>query len=362
MNATPQGDRMTPKERMAAFAAGREIDRIPCSPMYGEHACRLIGVTVSEYSHSAELLAKAQIAAFRAYRPDSIGFGPGLFGIAEAMGTKLAFPEDGMPYVEEPVLQDWSGLDRLTPSDPYRDGRVPLYLRALESVREQIGNEVPLGSSVGGPFTAAANLRGTVNFLKDLHRRPELVHRLLQLVTESALRYIDAVCDLGLKPSISEPTASGTVIGAAQFREFAKPYLKMYADRIIERCGSGPMLHICGDTSRIWGDMVETGATTLSLDNVVDLAEAKSAVGDRACLTGNVHPVMTMMRGTRDQVLAEARECIRKAYDNPRGYILSSGCALPLDTPPENVIALMDAARIYGRWPVDPEQRNSGQV
>jgi uroporphyrinogen-III decarboxylase len=61
MNATPQGDRMTPKERMAAFAAGREIDRIPCSPMYGEHACRLIGVTVSEYSHSAELLAKAPL-------------------------------------------------------------------------------------------------------------------------------------------------------------------------------------------------------------------------------------------------------------------------------------------------------------
>ncbi len=362
MSAEIPEDRMTPRQRMAAFATGREIDRLPCSPLIGEHACRLTGVTVSRYSHSAELMAEAQIAAFRAYRPDSIGFGPGLFGIAEAMGTRLAFPENGMPYVEDPALKDWADLDRLAPADPHRDGRLPLYLRALEIVREQIGSEAPVGSSVGGPFTAAANLRGTVDFLKDLLRRPEQVHRLLRLVTESALRFIDAVCDLGLKPGISEPTASGTVISASQFREFAQPYLKLYADRIIERCGSGPQLHICGDTSRIWPEMADTGAGTLSLDNMNDLAEAKAAVGKRVCLTGNVHPVMTLMRGTRDQVLSEARECIRKAYDSPKGYILSSGCALPLDTPPDNVVALMDAARTYGRWPIDPERLMAGPV
>lgn len=212
-----------------------------------------------------------------------------------------------------------------------------------------------VGSSVGGPFTAAASLRGTEHFLRDLHKQPEMAHRLLQLVTESALRYIDAVCDLGLKPSISEPTASGTLISAKQFREFALPYLRIYADRIIQRCGSGPMLHICGNTSHIWSDMTDTGASILSLDNQIDLAEAKKTVGNRVCLAGNVRPVETLMKGTREQVHAEAKQCLRKAHDNPKGYILSSGCALPLDTPPENVVALMDAARIYGRMPILPE-------
>jgi uroporphyrinogen decarboxylase len=153
---------------------------------------------------------------------------------------------------------------------------------------------------------------------------------------------------------IHEPTASGTLISAEQFKVFAKPYLKMYADRIIERSGSGPTLHICGNTSRIWSDMADTGATILSLDNQIDLADAKEAVGDRVCLMGNVRPIETLMKGTREQVLVEAKECLRKAHDNPKGYILSSGCGLPLDTPPENVVALMDAARIYGRMPIDP--------
>lgn len=39
-------DQMTPLERMAAFARGMEIDRLPCAPIIGEHACRLTGVTV----------------------------------------------------------------------------------------------------------------------------------------------------------------------------------------------------------------------------------------------------------------------------------------------------------------------------
>jgi len=183
-----------------------------------------------------------------------------------------------------------------------------------------------------------------------------MVHRLLQLTTQSIFNYIDAVCDLGLKPGLGEPTASGSLISARHFREFVKPYLKQCTDHIIERCGSGPTLHICGDTSRIWTDMVETGAAILSLDNLIDLEEAKRAVGSRVCLEGNVRPVDTLMKGSREQILEEAKECIRKTYDSPKGFILASGCGLPLATPPENVIALMDAARQYGRIPIDPSQ------
>lgn len=347
-------DQMTPRERMAAFAAGKPVDRIPCMPLVGEHACRLIGASVSAYSHSATLMANAQIAAYQTYHCDSAGLGPGLFGIAEAMGTKMTFPPDGMPYVSDPVLKDWNQLGQLEPADPRKDGRLPLYLEALARVNEAIGTDVGVGSSVGGPFTAAASLRGTEHFLKDLRKNTDLAHQLLQLVTESALNYIDAVCDLGLKPSISEPTASGTLISNRQFREFAQPYLKQYADRIIERCGSGPMLHICGNTSRIWPEMADIGTTILSLDNIIDLAEAKATVGDRVVLAGNVKPIETLMKGSRAQIAADVKECLRKASDSPRGYILSSGCAIALDTPPDNILAFMEAARTLGSYPYDP--------
>jgi len=355
MNCAIEKDEMTPKERMSAFAKGEEIDRIPCFPFMGDTMTPLIGKKLSAYYHSPEVMAEVEIACFKMFGHDGVGVGPGLHAIPEAMGTKLKFPDNGVAFVSEPFLQDYADLDKLSPADPYSDGRLPLYLKALRIVNEEIGDQVSVGSGVGGPFTAAAGLRGTENFLRDLRKNPEMAHRLLELVTESALRYIDAVCDMGLTPSIAEPTATGTLISAGQFQIFAVPYLKKYVERIVERCGKGPSLHICGNSKSIWQCMVDTGAPLLSLDNQVDLAEAKEAVGDKVCLMGNVRPVETIRRGTREQILAEAKECLRKAYDNPKGFILATGCQIPVGTPPENIIALMDAARIYGRMPIDPE-------
>lgn len=356
MSVELHGDRMTSKERMGAFAAGKEIDRIPCSLFLGETAAHFIGKTVSEYHHSPAVMAEAEVAVFRMFGQDGVGVGPGLFGIAEAMGTRLNFPEDGIAFVAEPVLQDWSDLDRLEPPDPHRDGRLPLWLEALQSLKEKLGDQVNVGTSVGGPFTIAGSLRGTAQFLRDLRKSPELAHRLLKLATESALRYIDAACDLGIPPGFGDPIASGTVISTTLFREFAQPYLKICMDRVIERCGKGTMLHICGDSSRIWADMADTGAATLSLDNMNDLAEAKAAVGDRVCLMGNVAPVTTIGKGKPEDVITGARACLRKAYDSPKGFILSPGCQIPIGAPVENIHALMDAARTYGRWPIDPER------
>jgi uroporphyrinogen decarboxylase len=113
---------------------------------------------------------------------------------------------------------------------------------------------------------------------------------------------------------------------------------------------------MCGNTSRIWKEMADTGAGVLSLDNAIDLARAKVEVGHRVPLLGNVHPTEVMYLGTPDDVRANVRACLAKAWDTPKGYILGLGCGLPIDTPPENILALVDAAREYGRWPLDPER------
>ena len=143
----------------------------------------------------------------------------------------------------------------------------------------------------------------------------------------------------------AEPAASGTLISAKQFREFALPYLKELVDAIKGFTGGAePSLHICGDSSKIWPEMADTGATVLSLDDVVDLAAAPAPVGDRVALIGNVTPTATMVLGTPRDVYANAKECFEKGAGNPKGYILGLGCALPINTPPENVRALIDAA------------------
>ena len=114
---------------------------------------------------------------------------------------------------------------------------------------------------------------------------------------------------------------------------------------------SAPSLHICGNTKRMWALMADAGAGSLSLDDTIDLSEAKKVVGDRVILVGNVKPTQTMYLGNPADVERDVKECLRNAYDNPKGYILSLGCGLPIDTPPENIFALREAARKFGKYP-----------
>ncbi|HJV64512.1 MAG TPA: uroporphyrinogen decarboxylase family protein [Geomonas sp.] len=355
MGADTCKETMTSKERTVAALTGQPYDRIPVNLLISDHAARVIGVSVGDYNNSAELMAMGQIAAWRRYGADNVNTGPGLTGIAEAIGSRVAFP-DSTPYIAVNVAAEEAVLDSLTVPDPERDGRLPLFLDAASLVLKEIGDQVPLSMTCAGPFTTAAGIRGTERFLRDLRRNPGLAHRLLQLSTASIISFAKAALQRGARIGLADPTASGTMISAGLFESFALPYLQEVCLAVKGHSGSAPSLHICGNSTRIWRQMADTGASVLSLDDEVDLAEAKRQVGDRVALLGNVRPTAVMYLGGPDDVRANACDCLAKGWDNPKGYLLGLGCGLPIDTPPANIDALVEAARDYGRWPLDPSR------
>ena len=81
--------------------------------------------------------------------------------------------------------------------------------------------------------------------------------------------------------------------------------------------------------------------------------QAKGYVGDKLPIVGNVDPVEVMMLGSIEDVYKAVRCCIEDAYDSPKGYLLSTGCGIPINSPIENIDALMDAGRKYGKWPIN---------
>jgi uroporphyrinogen decarboxylase len=340
---------MTSKERVFAALTGQPYDRIPVFMLLSDQAARTIGVTVGEYQNSARLLAHGQLTAWRSYGMDMINTGPGLTGIAEAAGSRLAFPDD-TAYVVDTVIKEFSDLDRLKTPDPNKDGRLPLFLEATDIVMNEVGDQVVVSLTTAGPFTTASGLRGTEQLMRDLRRNPDFVHRLMRFATDSTTRFVREVLKLGARVGIAEPVASGTLISRKQFLEFIAPYLKELFNEIKVLSGAAPSLHICGNTSRIWNDMADCGAGTLSLDDEIDLAEARAAVGDRVALVGDIRPTTTMALGTLEDVRLNVIECLQKGVGSPKGYILGLGCALPINTPIENIHALMSAARDYGRY------------
>jgi uroporphyrinogen decarboxylase len=215
---------------------------------------------------------------------------------------------------------------------------------------------VPVTVGLVGPFTNASNLIGANNLAKQMILNPEAVHQLCRISLETCLRYASAIMDLDASPSLTDAMSSSTVISPRHFEEFSLPYLKALIDLIHSRRFKAT-LHICGKTSPIWEKMAEAGADCISIDNEADLAAAKERVGDRLRLMGNVKPSEVMLQGSPVDVKRAVIECVRKAYDSPKGYIIASGCSLPTETPFENIHAMLDAAREIG-YPISPERLN----
>lgn len=347
-------DQMTPIERMTAYSRGEAIDRLPCVPIVGNTAARVIGAKVSEFRGNGKLIAKAQVEAYKMFGYDVIRVFTDLYTQAEAMGAKVNYPPDETAYLAEPAINDLAEIDKLKPADPYKDGNLPSHLEAMEIAVDEVGHEAVVTGAVTCPFTNAAFLIGADNLAKLTIKNPEAVHKLCRLSLETSLRYAGAIIDAGCTPSLTDAMSSGTVIGPKQFREFSLPYLTELISYIHSR-GRSVTLHICGRTNKIWDMMVDAGADCISIDNEASLLDAKAKVGHRVRLMGNVRPSEVMLEGTPELVRKSVIECIRLAHDNPKGYIVASGCSLPTETPFENIHAMMDTVREIG-YPVNLEQ------
>ena len=274
--------------------------------------------------------------------------------MAEAMGSEIKYSKNNVAQLAKPALR-LSEVDNAKLVDVDKDGRLPIILDAVRKVKDRLGKEVSVSASVTGPLSIAAMVLGTEQLLIGMIKKPEKVHQLMKVIVENNNRLIKRLVEMGVSIGFPDPVSSTALISVEQYRKFSLPYFKKNVD-YVKSLGGGCGLHICGTSRKLWEDLRDTGIGAFSLDNVESLEEAKIVLGGTMGIQGNVPPVDVMKLGTPHDVLRAARECIRQGWDSPNGFTLTSGCQMPANTPEENMQALMDAARIFGRWPIDPEK------
>lgn len=345
-------DELTALERDKLYGQGKPVDRIPCCLDTGETMAPLLNISLNDYYHSAEKMFELEMYLYDTFHSDGAGLSTTLRGMAEAMGSKILYFDNNIAQLGDPVLKNIEDVDQLKLVDVEKDGRLPIILEGLKMVKDALGDKVPVSASVTGPFTIAAMVMGTAPLLKATRKHPDKVKQLMEVVTENNRRYIERLLDMGVGIGFCDPVSSSSILNVKQYEEFSLPYLKKNVDYIKEN-GGGCGLHICGKSRILWDSFKDCGIGTFGLDNIESLAEAKEVLGPYVCIQGNVPPIDVVRLGTPQDVLRSCRDCIRDGHGSEHGYILTSGCQMPLGTPPENMTAFMDASRIFGRWPID---------
>lgn len=341
---------LTPKERGVLYGMGKEVDHIPYSLIGTEAAAKLYGVDIRRTYTDIDTVIALEKKMIDDFGIGCMSVGPRLKGIAEALGSSMKYPKDNMYLIEEPLISDYKMLEDMHVINPYNDGQMPTMLKMMGQLQKQFGNYDILKSGVCGPMTCALSLREAGMFLRDLKKQPEEIHHLLRFSLECIKTWMKVVYDeFGCVCSIADPASSMDLIGKKHFENFSKPYLKELVLWTKSYMGKSPSIHICGKSRKVWDDLKEIGFSAFSVDNCEDLFELKLHLGGEMAISGNVPPVDVIKNGDVFSVIQSVKECIEKAADSQKGYLLSAGCQIPLGTPKENLLAYICAARKYGK-------------
>ena len=346
---------MTAIERVETVLRGGIPDRVPVDFHDFMVAAQRSGAPFPEYFKNGEAMAQSQIVTWREFGHDVVLVENGTAALAQACGVGVEYMEDTAPVSFVPAIASLDDVDQLIMPDPYTSEPLAENLKATRIVVEEIGNDAfIIGRADQGPFSLASMIVGIEEFLVAiaLPGNEEKLARLLAFAEEVVYRYAVAQMEQGAHmTSIGESIAGPDVCSPAVYRQWAWSADKRLVERLIAD-GIRLAYHICGDATRIVGEMVESGAAVLELDYKCDLAAIKEATAGQTTVLGVVDPSGVIARGAPDVVVQAVHDELEVMA--PRGgLIIGPGCALPPETPAQNMHAFVEAAHRYGRYTPD---------
>ncbi|RHU25700.1 uroporphyrinogen decarboxylase [Parabacteroides sp. TM07-1AC] len=343
---------MNSLERCMAVLNGETPDRLPIVPQCFMLAVETAGMKIGDVNKNGRKMAQAHIISQEKYGYDGCVIDFDDATIAEAVGAKVIFREDEPAIVDEeqPVLKDLRDVYDMPIPDPASSGRLNEWLEATRTLSEAIGDHVfIMGRADQGPFSIACLLRGTTQFMMDLLTEDkQLIDDVLEYCRKISAVFAKAQKDAGAHvTSIGDAFAGPNLISPDMYRQFALiPEQKLAKE--VQDYGIPFSIHICGNTNGIIQDMGTTGAKILEVDWMLDIKEARRLVPEDTVLMGNIDPSSPLVIGTPSDVDAAVKRLIEATKG--KRHIISSGCAMGRNTPPENFKAFIEAAHRYGSY------------
>lgn len=303
--------------------------KIPVAPLMGFPATQLSGTRIKENLEDADTQFQSLNLLYQRFNPDAAFIMMDLSVEAEALGLRILKPENASYTVKEHPIKNVDDLRRLSVPSRKNNGRISLMAKVMSRMKSEF--DCPNVGYVIGPFTLTGLLSGATNVMESVLINPNFLRETLSFSNKVIDYYASSLIEAGADMiCILEPTV--TVLSPKQFREFSGEYVK----ELKKKWSLPTILHICGDSTVLVPEMVNTGCNGISLDSMVDLGRIKELVPEEILIIGNINPVNTLAYGKKDDVKKAVKELL-KAMEGRDNFVLSSGCDLPADTNLTNI-------------------------
>lgn len=232
--------------------------------------------------------------------------------------------------------------------------------RRLYETPDISDNKAIMGEFGGNILEGAQGLRGWDRFMMDMAGDPKLAQALAQKLADHYVvnlpRYLDAVGDYIQIIQMGDDlgTQRGPQMSPDMYRRIIKPchrqvyeYVKTHSDLYI-------FLHSCGSIYKLIPDLIEIGVDILNPVQIsaaeMDPARLKREFGqDVVFWGGGADTQHVLPNGTLEEVRQHVRELI-EIFAPGGGYVFCQVHNIQADVPPENIVAMFEAALEFGRY------------
>lgn len=380
---------MTPRERVLAALNHEEPDRVPLDLAQAQGD----GITIAAYRNLRRYLGlpdvpvqvKAKVGqtarpdedVLRRFRIDFryVGLGApdgwqdvqiGENSYRDEWGVVRTMPPGGYYYdlTGPPLAEDatLSAIESHPWPDPYNPGRFRGLRERARRIREETDYAVVIDLNCSF-FLRCCELRGWENFFMDMVVDPVFAGALMDRMLDTrlamagrALEEAGEFVDVVMVTSDDVGMIDRTIVSPALYRSMVKPRQKRTFDFFRERTGAKLFYHTDGAIYQLLPDFVELGVDILNPIQVSalgmdDTHQLKLEYGDKLSFWGGIDTHHVLPYGTVEDVQEEVRRRIRDLAPGG-GYVVCSVHNIQPDVPPQNVVAMFDAAYELGSYPI----------
>jgi len=261
--------------------------------------------------------------------------------VAEAMGLNYEMVEQKGPYFPKTIRNE-NDINTLRIAEP--DSDLNYVYQAIRQTKSALNYRVPLIGFAGAPWTIFAYMvegQGSKTFSnarKLLYQNPEFSHRLLEMITQSTIYYLEGQIRAGVNMIQIFDSWAG-ILSPDLYHDFSLKYVSKICDSITEV----PVTVFAKGAFFSLESMAQLNCEVIGLDWNMDIHHSRQIIGPDKTLQGNLDPC----------ALYGSMESIRHATKNmldqfgPHRHIANLGHGVYPDTEFDKVKCFVDTVKEY---------------
>ena len=293
-----------------------------------------------------ELACEVTLQPIERFELDAAILFSDILTIPDAMGLGLHFSEGEGPRFYKPItnLDDIKRIEKLEPIN-----ELGYVFDAVCLIKKELHGKVPLIGFSGSPWTLATYMvegQSSKEFRKIktmLFKEPQMLERLLTALSKSVISYLSAQIEAGAQAVMIFDTWGG-VLSRDAYLTYSLAPMKTIVEKLLQinTRSEVPIILFTKGGGNWLIEMAETGCHALGLDWSTEIDRARSLVGEKVALQGNLDP--TVLYGSDETIYSEVKKVLEK-FGHGSGHVFNLGHGIQQYVDPNKVTVLVNAVK-----------------